>query len=121
MIITDDRSALDAVVGDGDYTLFLLLGDEDSDAATIHECLEAGDWEDWHVWFLITDAAILTSEEWNFWFDDKPGDAWVVLGGEGNEPVEWGDVGELFLDDGSCDDMRLFELFALGDAGGEAD
>lgn len=118
MIIEDDRTELDNAVENGELTIVLLLGGMDSDAGMVHECLEDGDWEEWHRWFLITDASVLTQEELEYWFDSEE-EGYAVLGGPDNELVDWGPVSDLLYEDGECDELALAELFAIGDAGGE--
>jgi len=119
MIITDDRTEMDECIEDPGCTVLLLVGDEDSAAGALHESIDDGDWEEWHFCFLITDPAILTPDEWDYWFDQEDADRYAVLGGPDHDVVEWGSAEDLVTEDGECDYNRVARLFAMGDAGRE--
>ncbi len=80
MILSDDRNALDAALADN-VSICVLRGAEESVPGTVHDCLE-GDWgpQPWNRWFLITNPALLTSDEESKWFDNDPTTDYAFLG-----------------------------------------
>ncbi len=118
MIVTDDRTALDLALDDDDLTTLLIFGEEDSRAATLHQALEDGVWEDWYRWFLITGEAELSDEEAEAWQVEDTEVEFVVLGGSvPKEVARTGLIDELLLPDSDeGDGLAIVEVFSDGDA-----
>ena len=118
MIIVNDRTELNAALSNYDLTLMLMLGKEDTRAGVLHQALEDGSWEDWHHWFLITNADSLTDDERAEWLPDGVVLVYVVLGGDAPKgAAQHGSVGDLLLpgsNDG--DGLAIGAAFSAGDA-----
>ena len=113
MIVTDDRSALDDAL-DGEFSICVLLGVEDSIPGSVHACMQEPGWgeEPWNRWFLIADPEQLTDEEAEAWFEDAD---YAFLGRTTNETVSSG-LAEEDLFDGDYFDLLAFILkFAEAD------
>jgi hypothetical protein len=117
MILTDDRSELDKDCADARTTILVLSGTEESDAGTIHACMEDNGWELWYRWFLITDLSLLTNDEKNDWFEGNNQERYTVLGGNPPKSVAAaGRVKDLLLPHSDeCDILTIRKELAKGD------
>lgn len=116
MILVDGRGALDDALSE-DVSICVLVGTEESDAGSVHACMDEGEWGEnpWHRWFLVTDPDLLTEDEREHWFDGDPAKDYAFLGRTTKEMTSSGRARSELLEDGGCDYLTYIEKFAEAD------
>ena len=115
MVLSDDRSELDAALNVG-FRICVLRGAEASVPGSVHDCLE-GDWgpQPWYRWFLITNPSLLTANETSKWFGNNPDTDYAFLGRWTRAATSSGSAQDDLLDGGECDNFSYIDKFAEAD------